>query len=88
MPKLTTNQLELLTAVCGTHRTQRTSALIRTGSKYVGYHPKVLKSLLDRGLIRHVGQGADVRGRDGLLDYGVHEVELTSAGWDVFYRIT
>jgi hypothetical protein len=88
MKKLSANQLELLNFVCEANHTFRQPANVRVG-KY-GWNTNVLRSLLLRNLVRYV----DDHARKSMWTWGsgryihnTHRVELTSAGWDVFYRI-
>lgn len=88
MKKLSANQLELLNFVCEANHKFRQPADVRVG-KY-GWNTNVLRSLLKRGLVRYVNDNMRSSGwafSSGRYIHNNHRVELTSAGWDVFYRI-
>ena len=87
MPNLTANQIDLISEVARANSTYRVSAKVQVGIKYQGHHPMVLKSLLARGLIRYVRPESDVwvDPTTGRIDCNVHEVELTTKGWDHVY---
>jgi hypothetical protein len=88
MKKLSANQLELLNFVCEANHMFRQPANVRVG-RY-GWNTNVLRSLLKRGLVRYVEDNfrkSMWTWGSGRYIHNTHRVELTSAGWDVFYRI-
>ena len=88
MKKLTANQLELLAYVAEANHTFREPAKVRVGQ--YGWNTNVLRSLLKRELVRYVDdhfKRSLWTWSSGRYIHNNHRVELTSAGWDVFYRI-
>ena len=89
MLNLTANQTALISEVARCNSAYRVSAKVRVGIRFQGHHPMVLKSLLARGLVRYIRP--DIEGcldpTTGRVDSNLHELELTSEGWDFIYRI-
>lgn len=88
MPNLTANQLELLAYVAEANHTFREPAKVRTGQ--YGWNTNTLRSLLNRGLVRYVTDNLRSSAwafSSGRYIHNSHTVELTSKGWDTFYRI-
>lgn len=88
MPNLTSNQLELLKFVCEANHKLRKPADVRVG-RY-GWNTNVLRSLINRELIRYVDdhfKNSTWAWSSGRYIHNNHRVELTSKGWDVFYQV-